>query len=104
LRRIGLDLALRIILASLIFMPLFSCTGKRPTNVGIRVSSIAQLRIERCSSVFFGFVDDLELHLCPSQNLIAVRSASRLGHSDFGVNRKRIENLRGLLRKRGALR
>ena len=56
-----------------------------------------------CSSAFFGFVDDLELHLRASQNLIAVRSASRLGHSDFGVNRKRVENLRGLLAKQGVI-
>ena len=54
-----------------------------------------------CSSAFFGFVDDLELHLRPSQNSIAVRSAARLGHSDFGVNRKRVESLRGLLIERG---
>ena len=152
-----MDLALRIILAGLIFMPLFSCTGKRPTNVGVKDARLAQCppspncvssdagdaahrvsafelalpaaeawRIAHevlagvprtkiitetddylhaeCSSAFFGFVDDLELHLRPSQNLIAVRSASRLGHSDFGVNRKRIENLLGLLRERGALR
>jgi len=57
-----------------------------------------------CSSAFFGFVDDLELHLRASQNIIAVRSASRLGQSDFGVNRKRVENLRGLLTQRGVIR
>ena len=52
-----------------------------------------------CSSAVFGFVDDLELHLRPVDNIIAVRSASRLGHSDFGVNRKRVENLRARLRQ-----
>jgi len=57
-----------------------------------------------CSSAFFGFVDDLELHLRPAQNLIAARSAARLGHSDFGVNRKRVENLRALLAKQGMIR
>jgi uncharacterized protein (DUF1499 family) len=57
-----------------------------------------------CSSAVFGFVDDLELHLRSGQNSIAVRSASRLGHSDFGVNRKRVENLRGLLAKQGVIR
>ena len=57
-----------------------------------------------CSSVFFGFVDDLELHLRPEQNLIAVRSAARLGRSDFGVNRKRVEHLRSLLRRQGVVR
>lgn len=57
-----------------------------------------------CSSAFFGFVDDLELHLRPSKNLIAVRSAARLGHGDFGVNRKRVEKLRSLLLKQGVVR
>jgi uncharacterized protein (DUF1499 family) len=57
-----------------------------------------------CSSAFFGFVDDLELHLRARQNFIAVRSAARLGHSDFGVNRKRIEKLRSLLVQRRVIR
>jgi uncharacterized protein (DUF1499 family) len=57
-----------------------------------------------CSSASFGFVDDLELHLRPSQNLIAVRSAARLGHGDFGVNRRRVENLRSLLINQGMVR
>lgn len=57
-----------------------------------------------CRSAFFGFVDDLEMHLRLKQNLIAVRSASRLGRSDFGVNKKRIEVLRSQLRKQGVVR
>ncbi len=57
-----------------------------------------------CSSALFGFVDDLELHLRPVERLISVRSASRLGHSDFGVNRNRVESLRAALRQRGAIR
>ncbi len=56
-----------------------------------------------CSSAVFGFVDDLELQLRPSDGIIAVRSASRLGHSDFGVNRSRVESLRSLLIKQGAI-
>ena len=54
-----------------------------------------------CRSAMFGFVDDLELHLRRESNSIAVRSASRLGHSDFGVNRKRVERLRGTLATQG---
>ena len=57
-----------------------------------------------CRSAFFGFVDDLELNLRPQQNLIAVRSAARLGYSDFGINRRRIESLRELLREQGVIR
>ena len=57
-----------------------------------------------CSSAVFGFVDDLELHLRPTQSQIAVRSAARLGRSDLGVNRRRVESLRSLLRQQGAVR
>lgn len=57
-----------------------------------------------CSSAFFGFVDDLELHLRPAEELIAMRSAARLGHSDLGVNRNRVESLRALLLKQGVIR
>jgi uncharacterized protein (DUF1499 family) len=57
-----------------------------------------------CSSAVFGFVDDLELHLRLGQNIIAVRSAARLGFSDFRVNRKRVETLRSLLLQRGVIR
>ena len=57
-----------------------------------------------CRSTLFGFVDDLELHLRPAESLIAVRSAARLGHSDFGVNRRRIERLRVGLQRLGVIR
>jgi uncharacterized protein (DUF1499 family) len=57
-----------------------------------------------CATAIFGFVDDLELHLRVAEGVIAVRSASRLGYSDLGVNRRRIENLRALLGKQGILR
>ena len=149
--------ALRFITAVILVMPLFSCAGTRPTNLGVKdarlapcpstpncvssddadpahrsspfqlavpaaeawravgatVASLPRTKIitetddylhAECSSAFFGFVDDLELHLRPSQNLVAVRSAARLGHSDFGVNRKRVENLRALLAKQGVIR
>lgn len=43
-------------------------------------------------STVFGFVDDVEWLV--ENNRIHVRSASRIGYSDFGVNRKRIERIR----------
>lgn len=44
---------------------------------------------------WLGFVDDLEFYFNPEQpGLITVRSASRLGESDLGVNRARIEGIR----------
>jgi uncharacterized protein (DUF1499 family) len=57
-----------------------------------------------CRSAVFGFVDDLELQLRASERIIAVRSASRLGYSDLGVNRRRVEALRESLTGRGVLR
>ena len=131
-------------------MPLLSCSGKRPSNLGVSDSRLApcpaspnclssddhdsahkifpfqlvkpatevwqtirKLVLEmprtrivnetsdylhaECRSSVFGFVDDLELHLRPSEDIIAVRSASRLGYSDFGVNQRRIETLRAAL-------
>jgi uncharacterized protein (DUF1499 family) len=42
----------------------------------------------------FGFVDDVEFFFPAGQRVIHVRSASRTGYSDFGVNRKRIERMR----------
>lgn len=138
-------------------MPLFSCAGTRPGNLGVKdsrlkpcpsspncvssddtdaahVISALQLALPpaeawravqaavaglprtkiitqtddylhaECSSAVFGFVDDLELHLRPAQNLIAVRSAARLGRSDLGVNRRRVESLRSLLRQQGVVK
>lgn len=46
-----------------------------------------------------GFVDDVEFYLDERAKLIHVRSASRLGESDLGVNRRRIETIRNKLNK-----
>ncbi len=46
-----------------------------------------------------GFVDDLECCLCASERLIHVRSASRFGFYDIGVNRRRVETLRRQLQE-----
>lgn len=46
------------------------------------------------STRFLGFVDDVEFYLDEKAGVIHVRSASRLGRKDFGVNRKRIERIR----------
>lgn len=45
-------------------------------------------------SVLFGFIDDVEFYLDGEKNIIHVRSASRTGYYDFGVNRKRVELIR----------
>lgn len=54
------------------------------------------LRIE-CTSRIMRFTDDLELRI-EGETLI-VRSESRIGYSDFGVNRKRANQLRALLKE-----
>jgi len=46
------------------------------------------------TSAIMGFVDDVEFYLDAANSVIHVRSASRLGQSDLGVNRKRIESIR----------
>jgi len=51
------------------------------------------------TSLVLQFVDDIDAILDVEAGLIHIRSASRIGHSDFGVNRKRIEELRTQLRK-----
>ena len=48
-------------------------------------------------SLLFRFVDDVEFHLDETTKTIHVRSASRVGHSDFGVNRRRVESIRAQL-------
>ncbi|MEE2680003.1 MAG: DUF1499 domain-containing protein [Myxococcota bacterium] len=135
-------------------MSLFSCAGKRPTDIGLQngrlapcpsspncVSSESDDRIHgipafvvsaapdqawagarqavldlprttivvdepgylhaECQSALMGFVDDLELHARPDAGRIDVRSASRLGYGDLGVNRRRVETLRANLRAQG---
>ena len=51
-------------------------------------------------SKLLGFVDDAELLYDDKAGVFHVRSASRLGRRDFGVNRKRVEALRRLLQKK----
>jgi uncharacterized protein (DUF1499 family) len=46
------------------------------------------------SSLIFGFVDDFELRINLIQKVIHIRSASRVGYSDAGVNKKRTEILK----------
>ena len=47
-------------------------------------------------SAIFGFVDDVEFLAAPEQAMIHVRSASRVGYSDLGANRKRVDVIRAM--------
>jgi len=49
------------------------------------------------SSRLMGYVDDAEFYLDGKAGVIHVRSSSRLGIRDFGVNRGRIESIRAKL-------
>lgn len=52
------------------------------------------------TSTLFKFTDDLELTIDLAQGLIHIRSAARVGYSDMGVNRKRVERLKELFNQR----
>jgi uncharacterized protein (DUF1499 family) len=51
------------------------------------IHAIAKSRI-------FKFIDDVEFYFPENEQVIHVRSASRVGESDLGVNRRRIEQIR----------
>lgn len=46
------------------------------------------------TSRIFRWVDDVELLVDEDAGVVHFRSASRVGHSDLGVNRKRMETIR----------
>ena len=49
------------------------------------------------TSSLFHYVDDVELRFEPETGITHVRSASRMGHSDLGANRKRVEAIKKAL-------
>jgi uncharacterized protein (DUF1499 family) len=51
----------------------------------------------QCTTQLLKFTDDVEFYLDKTAKVIHVRSASRLGQKDFGVNRARVEHLRAAL-------
>lgn len=61
--------------------------GKIITNDG------NYIRAEYTSAIF-RFVDDVEVLFPENEETIHIRSSSRIGHSDLGVNRKRVEMIR----------
>jgi uncharacterized protein (DUF1499 family) len=77
------DAALRVIRELVAAMP------------GARIQQLddAYLHVE-FRSRWMGFVDDVEFYVDAAAGVIHFRSASRLGYSDFGVNRDRMERIR----------
>jgi uncharacterized protein (DUF1499 family) len=52
---------------------------------------------------FLRFTDDVEFLLNREAGVIDMRSASRVGYSDLGKNRSRLEGIRSAMRDAGAL-
>jgi len=61
------------------------------------VKSDADYLYAQYTTPLMKFVDDTEFWFDPAAQVIQVRSASRIGESDMGVNRKRIEAVRAAL-------
>ena len=64
-------------------------------DIVCNMDGIIQIENEKYfSAIFissvFGFVDDLEIRMDTEKKLIHIRSSSRVGRSDLGVNKKRI--------------
>jgi len=74
--------------------------ARRSERAEIVAERPGYLRAEFSSRVL-GFVDDVEFQLDAGARRIHVRSASRLGRGDFGVNRARIEAIRARLAAAG---
>ncbi|MFT4886535.1 MAG: hypothetical protein ACJA2D_000745 [Pseudohongiellaceae bacterium] len=75
-------------------------------QIGIILQGLDQANIVSASdnylyaeftSSLMGYVDDVEFMYNEAAGVTHVRSASRLGHSDLGANRKRIEAIRAAL-------
>ena len=80
--------------------------GERKTELQRLLSLVSEMPGSRSVSVrddylhfefrsrWLGFVDDVEFFVDPGGQAIQFRSASRVGHSDLGVNRSRMEDIR----------
>ena len=71
---------------------LLSAIAETP-NSTIRTQTPDYVHVE-FKTLLLGFIDDAEFLFNPDEKIIHLRSASRIGRSDFGVNRKRLQTLR----------
>ena len=67
---------------------------------GVVVTSEPGYLYAQFTTRWLKFVDDVEFWVDPAANVVQVRSASRLGGKDFGVNRARVEAIRTALAQR----
>ena len=72
-----------------------------PTRETIRITQTEDdyIRAEFVTRIW-RFVDDVEFFFPEDESVIHFRSASRVGYSDLGANRKRIERILSLLKSR----
>ncbi len=75
---------------------------KSQSRATITKNSDCSIDVE-AKSLVFRFVDDVQFRLDKQAGVIHVRSASRTGYSDLGVNRKRVEEIRKQLRLAGVI-
>jgi len=68
------------------------------TRARIVVSDERYVHAEFVSAIF-RFVDDVEFLIDADRKVIEVRSASRVGYYDFGVNRRRVERIRAVFER-----
>lgn len=67
---------------------------------GDRAREAGNYRHYTFRSRWMGFVDDVEVLLDAENSRIEIRSASRSGYGDFGVNRRRVEAIREAFKAR----
>ena len=65
-------------------------------DIKITIAQPDYLKVE-AKTRLLRFVDDVEFELRAEVGVIAVRSASRVGYSDLGANRRRVEKIRRAL-------
>lgn len=71
---------------------------------GVRIESEEETYLHATFKIpVFGFVDDVEFYLPQNEKILHFRSASRMGYSDLGVNKRRMNVLRRKLVRRGAI-
>lgn len=71
-------------------------SGQARTTIIARTDGYLEARVR---TRILRFVDVVEFRLDRAANQIHVRSASKVGYSDLGMNRRRIEHLRQLFRE-----
>lgn len=65
-------------------------------NARIVSSTLGYVHFE-VKSRLIGYIDDVEFYFPESDKIVHLRSASRVGYSDGGVNRERVRKIRSLL-------